>query len=95
MLVALTLTLAACQPPDVNNVPDANLQIECLSNSDCASAGCSGQVCTTAEEAPGITTTCEYKEEYSCFKQTTCGCVEGVCAWGETEAYLSCLEELK
>lgn len=59
----------------------------------CVPAGCSGQVCATASEAPGIITTCEFLPEYVCFQQTSCGHhgPGGACAWEQTDAYLECL----
>ncbi|MAG15558.1 hypothetical protein CMO88_00700 [Candidatus Woesearchaeota archaeon] len=90
VVLSLALVFAGCQTED-----KVNLEAECSTDADCAAAGCSGQVCTTAEEAPMIITTCEYREEYSCLEQTNCGCVEGQCSWAQTEDYLSCLENLK
>jgi len=95
LIVVLAVVVAACQAEDADESPDVNLEPECSTDSDCAAAGCSGQLCVTAEEAPGIITTCEYREEYSCLQQTNCGCVEGKCGWAQTDGYLSCLEDLK
>ncbi len=67
---------------------------ECSGDLDCAAGGCSGQVCTTAEKAPSIITTCEYLPEYVCLKQTGCGCVSGKCEWKRTQEYLDCMKNL-
>lgn len=101
LLVALAVIAAACQSEDANNTtnttspPDYKLETECAGDDDCAVAGCSGQICANAEEASGIITTCEYRDEYSCLKYTTCGCIGGSCAWVDTEEYASCLEGIK
>ncbi len=68
---------------------------ECSTDSDCGAGGCSGQVCTTAEKASEIITTCEFLPEYECLKLTTCGCVEGKCRWKENSAYSDCMDKLK
>ena len=68
---------------------------ECSSGSDCGVGGCSGQVCATAEEAVGMITTCEYREEYGCLKLTSCGCVNGKCVWQQNTEYTACLDEAK
>lgn len=73
----------------------AGPQGECSVDSDCARAGCSSQLCVPASEAPGIATTCEYLPEYACYAQTTCGCVEGRCAWRETPEFLNCLDRTR
>ena len=101
LFVAFAAVVAGCQNGETdankdNTIPpqdDVILEAECATDSDCSVAGCSAQVCTTAEEAPGVLTTCEYREEYRCLELTNCGCVEGKCAWAQTEEYASCLKE--
>lgn len=68
-------------------------QAECSSDSECSTAGCSGQICTTKEKANDIITTCEYKAEYDCYKLTSCGCANGKCNWVVTQDFSKCLEE--
>lgn len=52
---------------------------ECTTDADCATAGCSGEVCTTTAEAANVMTACEDK---LCFKVLdACGCHEGRCTW--------------
>ena len=64
---------------------------ECVADSDCKAAGCSGEVCVNAVDACGIMTTCEV---LPCFQVLeSCGCVfpsssdagapkeGGVCQW--------------
>lgn len=65
---------------------------ECLKDSDCATAGCSGQICTSNEKTKGLITTCEFKEEYKCLKFSSCGCVNNKCQWKESNEYSNCLE---
>lgn len=98
VLVAAALIVAGCktqtdgkQPP---LQPKEN-ETECVSNSDCSIGGCSGQVCTTAAEAKGLITTCEYREEYGCLKLTSCGCVDGRCVWKQNAEYAACLDKAR
>ena len=52
----------------------------CAADSDCKPGGCSGQVCSGADE--NIITTCEYRECYNAEAYgVKCGCVEGKCRW--------------
>ena len=67
---------------------------ECITNKDCRVAGCSGQICTTASEARGTFTTCEYRDEYDCLQYTSCGCNDGYCGWKENTEYQNCLAGL-
>jgi eight-cysteine-cluster-containing protein len=54
---------------------------QCSLDSDCQSAGCSGQVCQSKSEEP-ILTTCEWRECYDKTKYgLTCKCVENKCQW--------------
>ncbi|WP_456368676.1 CGP-CTERM-anchored Cys-rich protein [Thermococcus sp.] len=66
---------------------------ECTSDSDCATGGCSGEVCAPKEKASSIVTPCVYKPWYTCLAMTTCGCVNGVCTWKPNPAFESCLRE--
>jgi eight-cysteine-cluster-containing protein len=102
-------TNASRQCPDFCEGIGRNMEIKCISgecaqvqksrtecsrDSDCGVGGCSGQVCTTAERAPSIITTCEYLPEYGCLKQTGCGCISGKCGWKKTQEYLDCMKNL-
>lgn len=68
---------------------------ECSKDSDCIVGGCSGQICGLKEEVEGMITTCEYKEEYSCLKLTSCICINTKCVWKQEPVYVSCLEDKK
>jgi len=67
---------------------------ECLSDLDCAVGGCSNQICASKEKASDLVTTCEWREEYSCYRMTSCGCIQGVCQWKETSEFNECLKKL-
>lgn len=56
----------------------------------CKVAGCSGQLCVEQED-DGIST-CEYREEYACYKTATCERqTNGQCGWTQTAALRRCL----
>lgn len=56
----------------------------------CYVGGCSSQVCS---DTPGMASTCEYRAEYGCYKNTsTCERQsDGKCGWTQTVALKSCL----
>lgn len=59
----------------------------------CAVAGCSGQICTDAERASDLVTTCEYRPEYGCYKTARCERrSSGVCGWTKTTELSACLQ---
>ena len=61
-------------------------QLKCQVDSDCVTDGCSGQICRSKLDE-GVMTTCEYKEEYACYKPDGCLCQSGKCVWSaETTA---------
>lgn len=97
VLLALII-VAGCklqaEPPNHPIQPYENAT-DCASASDCGVGGCSGQVCTTAKEAPNAITTCEYREEYGCLKLTSCGCANGKCMWQQNTKYADCLDAAK
>ncbi len=66
---------------------------ECSKDSDCVTGGCSGEICTTKENATKVVSICVYKDWYECLKLTTCGCVNGVCTWKPNDAFEQCLKE--
>lgn len=57
----------------------------------CVVTGCSGQLCADSDRV----TTCEYREEYACYKAH--GVCErdasGACGWRQTDALKSCLSK--
>lgn len=60
--------------------------------SGCAVAGCSGQLCVSAEEAGEIITTCEYRAEYACYQEASCEPqADGKCGWTQTPELQRCL----
>lgn len=60
----------------------------------CMVGGCSSQLCGEATEMEGMVTTCEYRESYACYKQTTCERqATGKCGWTETPELLACLKD--
>lgn len=55
----------------------------------CFVGGCSGQICSDQE---GIVSTCEYREEYACYKTAKCERqASGQCGWTQTTALSACL----
>lgn len=80
--------------PDLTGGPGATIPegAECSSDDDCIKAGCSGTLCQS-KFAEKMFTTCEYREEYACYTTISCGCAQGKCAWRETDAFRSCVEE--
>lgn len=54
----------------------------------CVISGCSSQLCGEEEMA----STCEYREEYACYKTAKCERqASGTCGWTETAALRACL----
>jgi hypothetical protein len=71
------------QPPQGQIVP-----------SGCAIAGCSGQLCVSADEADEVFTTCEYRAEYACYENATCEIQsDGQCGWTQTAELTQCLTD--
>lgn len=57
----------------------------------CEIGGCSSHLCVDPTLGP-IATTCEFREEYVCFRTATCERQEnGLCGWTATEALDTCL----
>lgn len=57
---------------------------------ECVVTGCSGQVCADGER----TTTCEYREQFACYKSATCERqANGTCGWTQTDQLSLCLKK--
>ncbi len=58
----------------------------------CAVAGCSSQLCVSAEEANNIVTTCEFRAEYACYREASCEPqADGKCGWTQTTELKQCV----
>ena len=64
---------------------------ECKADSDCATGGCSGEICGAKGDVEKIVTPCVYAGWYECFRLTTCGCVNGTCSWKPNPEFEKCL----
>lgn len=54
----------------------------------CVVSGCSGQICADFS----MVTTCEYRPEYACYKQSVCERdASGFCGWRQSPALAKCL----
>jgi len=87
LLLIAILFISACSFYKIN-------EKECKTDDDCATGGCSGEVCTIKDNADNIVTTCIFKPEYECLKLTKCRCINGKCQWEETNDYKGCIENL-
>lgn len=59
----------------------------------CYVGGCSGQLCFSE---PGMASTCEYKEEYSCYKDAVCERqASGQCGWTDSSELQTCILNAK
>lgn len=101
LIVACVLAAASffwnSREQNTNTANDTNAAVyrECVSDADCATAGCSGQICTTTDRASGIVTTCEARPEYACLERTSCLCIAGFCRFEQNDLYQTCLDDLK
>ena len=63
-----------------------------ISFNGCAVAGCSGQLCVSAEDASEVVTTCEFRAEYACYRKASCEPqANGKCGWTQTSELKRCL----
>jgi eight-cysteine-cluster-containing protein len=66
-------------------------QTGCKRDADCLRTGCSGQLCASEP----VVTTCEWREEYACYRQSFayCACVNGSCGWAPNPDLLECISQ--
>lgn len=59
----------------------------------CVVSGCSGQLCVEEGSDSGVTT-CEFRDEYACYKTAQCGRQQdGSCGWTQDAALSACLKD--
>ncbi|HLC22275.1 MAG TPA: eight-cysteine-cluster domain-containing protein [Candidatus Nanoarchaeia archaeon] len=88
VILILLFFLIGCAAPFEEVLPEEAFEFcgtstysTCISDADCVSDGCSGQVCRSASEE-SIITTCEWTECYDKEEfDVACGCVNGQCQW--------------
>ncbi|MFZ2887295.1 MAG: hypothetical protein WA021_05760 [Minisyncoccia bacterium] len=74
---------------EISEMPTSN---DGMMANGCAVAGCSQQLCVSAEEASTIMTTCEYRSEYICYAEASCEPQsDGKCGWTMTPELNHCL----
>jgi hypothetical protein len=55
----------------------------------CYVGGCSGQICSDEQ---GVISTCEWREEYACYRTAACEVqADGNCGWTQTTELQACL----
>jgi hypothetical protein len=60
-----------------------------LTGGPCYVGGCSGHICSDEKD---VASTCEYKEEYACYKTAKCERqTSGQCGWTQTPTLQACL----
>lgn len=91
ILIVSLFLISSC----TQKTPEIPKDVECNTDNDCATAGCSGQLCVSKDQAKDIITTCEYKEEYECLKLSSCSCMNNKCQWQENNEYLNCIANTK
>lgn len=87
-----------CRTPDgqlfVEEIPNGPTSDDGtgITANGCAVAGCSGQLCVSAEEASTIITTCEFRDEYACYREASCEPQsDGKCGWTQSTELQQCL----
>jgi hypothetical protein len=66
-----------------------------VSTKKCKVTGCSSQFCVDSD-SPEIASTCEYKEEYACYKERKCEVQsDGACSWSAQEDINKCVAKAR
>ncbi len=87
-VISAPINTATTTPEPIKPKP-----VEPVVDNKCYVGGCSSQLCGDAS-IKDIATTCEWKEEYACYREPNTTCerqVSGTCGWTKTEELNSCL----
>ena len=84
--VSLLAFMACCGvPPEElyaeceDRVEAPEREAECTTDDDCMTSGCSGETCTTQDDAGELVSACEVLECFEVLDE--CGCQQGRCRW--------------
>lgn len=97
--VTVTLTEVAPQSITTQTIADAEyrftLSVQKKSTATtagkCYIGGCSSQICSDQKD---MASTCEYREEYMCYKSATCERqTNGSCGWSQTASLTMCIKD--
>lgn len=102
LCLAAAFAITGCEEEDLesdivlDDVPIGGKRgiLRCAEDSDCVTGGCSGTICQHKDSEP-IMTTCEFKPEYTCYKQIGCKCISNGCVWDKTAEFDDCVEEAR
>lgn len=84
--------LALC---GVSTPPPAQKKPQTSVTKKCKIAGCSSQLCVDAS-SPDMASTCEYKEEYGCYKDRACEVQsDGACGWSPQDEINRCVAKAR
>lgn len=76
--------------------PDVSSTTPREASNGCVVGGCSGQLCGEAGASDSLISTCEFKEEYACYKKARCERQPtGMCGWTETSELKSCISSAR
>lgn len=102
-----SLSLSSSQSSDSSSV-DSSSSVSSLGSSSsnstgaqayegpgCMIGGCSGQICSDAEDEP-VVSTCIWTEAYACYQTARCEKqASGSCGWTQSSALQECLAKAK
>ncbi len=75
------------------NIGGSGVSAECQADTDCATGGCSGEICGVAGLIEDVASPCLVRDYYQCYQYTSCGCVRGQCKWKENPNFNKCFSE--
>jgi len=80
-----------------NNCDLSDSSFEITNTSGCYVGGCSGQVCSDRQnDQQNIDTTCEWENEYSCYRGARCERqADNKCGWTMTDTLRSCIDNAR
>lgn len=64
---------------------------DCKNDLDCSTGGCSNEFCGAKIEVEDRSSDCVWEENFKCYRQTRCGCIDKHCDWIKTPEYAECL----
>jgi hypothetical protein len=98
LTIVLVFIVVLMRFNQVNSIDVNNYELARPANREtkCIIGGCSRQLCVNADGSGEQVSTCEWREEYSCFRENFAKCEvqqNGQCGWTENSELYQCIRE--
>ena len=91
--LAAFLLIFGCPNQPAKQAANGTIMPECSNSTECEVMGCNHEIC--AKAGANISSVCAWKDEFRCYRYTTCECGNGTCGWKMATEIEKCIEDAR